>query len=69
MPWRPHLNSRPNSDYDLLVVLPDAVPHSALVRVPADIVPCTRSEFEEGKDEVDTLARAATRHGHKLYVR
>jgi predicted nucleotidyltransferase len=72
--------ARPDSDYDLLVVLPDDVPHGAFdpvrawrigreVRVPADIVPCTRSEFDEDKDEIDTLARAATLRGHKLYGR
>lgn len=72
--------ARPGSDYDLLVVLPDDVPPSAFdpvrawrigreVRVPADIVPCTRSEFEDEKDEIDTLARAATRKGYRVYGR
>jgi uncharacterized protein len=72
--------AHPGSDYDLLVVLPDDVPESAFdpvgawrigrdVRVPADIVPCTRSEFEEERDEIDTLARAATTRGRKIFER
>ena len=71
---------RPDSDYDLLVVLPDDVPVSAFdpvrawrvgrdVRVAADIVPCTRSEFDAERDEIDTLARAATQRGRKIFER
>jgi hypothetical protein len=37
--------------------------------VPADIVPCTRSEFEEEKHEIDTLARAAFLRGRRIYER
>jgi predicted nucleotidyltransferase len=72
--------ARPDSDYDLLVVLPDTTPEAnldvvsvwMLVRgldVPADIVPCTRSEFEEEKHEIDTLARAAFLRGRRIYER
>jgi predicted nucleotidyltransferase len=72
--------ARPDSDYDLLVVLPDDAPASAFdpvrawrigydVRVPADTIPCTRSEFDEEKDEIDTLARAASLRGRKVYER
>jgi hypothetical protein len=68
------------SDYDLLVVMPDNTPEAALdparawklgwdVRVTADIIPCTRREFEEEKDELDSLPRAAVRRGRKLYER
>lgn len=72
--------ARPDSDYDLLVVLPDGVPSSALdpirawrigrdVRVAADIIPCLRSEFDEEQHEIDTLARAAVLRGRKLFER
>jgi len=72
--------ARPTSDYDLLVVMPDGTPESELdpvqawrlgweVRVTADIIPCTSSEFEEEKHEIDSLPRAATLRGRKLYER
>jgi uncharacterized protein len=72
--------ARPDSDYDLLAVLPDDTPESALdlmkaweltcgLGVPADLVPCTRSDFEEEKDEVGTLARAAYHRGKRIYER
>jgi hypothetical protein len=37
--------------------------------VPADIILCTRSEFEEEKLEIDTLARAAYLRGRRIYER
>lgn len=72
--------ARPDSDYDLLLVMPDDSPVDhldvvsawTLVRgcdVPADIVPCTRTEFEEEKHEIDTLARAAFLKGKRIYER
>lgn len=72
--------ARPDSDYDLLVVLPDGTPEEqldvvaawTLVRgldIPADIVPCTRAELEEEKLEIDTLARAAFLRGRRIYER
>ena len=72
--------ARPTSDYDLLVVMPDGTPESELdpvrawrlgweVRVTADIIPCTRSEFDEEKHEIDSLPRAAVLRGRKLYER
>jgi uncharacterized protein len=72
--------ARPKSDYDLLAILPDGTPEAeldpvrawSLVRglgVPVDIMPCTRSEFEEEKHEIDTLARAAFLRGIRLYER
>jgi uncharacterized protein len=72
--------ARATSDYDLLVVMPDGTPEADLdpvrawrlgwdVRVTADIVPCTRSEFDEEKNEVDSLPRAAMLRGRKLYER
>jgi uncharacterized protein len=72
--------ARPDSDYDLLAVLPDDAPESALdlmkaweltcgLGIPADLVPCTRSDFEEEKDDVGTLARAAYHRGRRIYER
>jgi uncharacterized protein len=72
--------ARPDSDYDLLLVMPDDSPEDhldvvsawTLVRgfdIPADIVPCTRAEFEEEKLEIDTLARAAFLRGRRVYER
>jgi uncharacterized protein len=72
--------ARPDSDYDLLAVLPDNTPESALdlmkaweltcgLGVPADLVPCTRSDFEDEKNEVGTLARAAYHRGKRIYER
>ena len=72
--------ARRGSDYDLLAVLPDDVPLSLLdsvktweiakeAGVAADIIPCTLSEFDEEKHEIDSLARAAFLQGRRLYER
>jgi predicted nucleotidyltransferase len=72
--------ARSTSDYDLLVVMPDGTPELELdpvhawrlgweVRVTADIIPCTHSEFEEEKHEIDSLPRVAMIRGRKLYER
>src|SRR5437667_2809324 len=60
--------ARIDSDYDLLVVMPDGTPESALdpvkawevtrgLGIPADVIPCTHLEFEEEKTEVNSLPR------------
>ena len=72
--------ARPDSDYDVLVVLPDDAPAADFddrrvwrlgdrAGVVADIVPCTKSEFDGEKDLVDTLPRAASLRGRLLYER
>lgn len=72
--------ARPDSDYDVLVVLPDDAPTADFddrrvwrlgdrAGVVADIVPCTKSEFEDEKTLVDTLPRAASLRGRLLYER
>lgn len=72
--------ARPESDYDLLAVLSDDASADELdpiaawsltrgLRIAADIIPCTRSEFEEEKHEIDTLARAAFLRGKRIYER
>jgi uncharacterized protein len=77
---RAQQRARPTSDYDLLVVMPDDTPEAELdpvrawrlgweVGVTSDIIPCTRSEFDEERDELDSLPRAAVTHGVRLYER
>ena len=71
---------RPDSDYDLLAVLGDGASEADLdlvkaweitcgLGIPADLVPCTRSDFEGEKDEVGTLPRAAYHRGRRIYER
>jgi predicted nucleotidyltransferase len=69
----------PDSDVDLLVVMPVAGSKRekaveigvALhdVRVPKDIIVTTPEEFEWRKDVVGTIERPAHRHGEVLYAR
>lgn len=69
-----------DSDYDLLVVLPDETPRehrdpvwlyrfAQQSRVAADIVPCSRTGFDRYKDEVGTLIYEATHFGVKVHGR
>jgi len=88
--WNPHqvwlFGSRargtqtPGSDWDLLVVVPDETPQSALTTesawkirvdggVAADIVPCTVTDFAEYRDVVNTLSYEAAHHGILVYGR
>jgi len=72
--------ARLDSDYDLLVVMPDGTPENALdpvkawevtrgLGIPADVIPCTRLEFEEEKNEVNSLPRVAVTRGSLVYGR
>jgi len=67
-----------DSDYDLLVVVPDSTPPNqvnpvagyALIRglgIPADIIPCHRTGFDRAKDRVGTLCYEATHFGRVIY--
>ena len=69
-----------DSDYDLLVVVPDDTPRerrsvpyafeaSRETRIPADIVPCTRTGFDKAKDHVGTLSYEAKHFGVLIYGR
>ena len=69
-----------DSDYDLLVILPDDAPAARrslrataeIPRdpgVPLDIVPCRRSVFESRRDRVGTLSYQATHEGRLVYGR
>ena len=73
-----HGDARPDSDYDLLVIVSDDAPLSsrsleATARVardpggPLDIVPCRRSVFERKRDRVGTLSYSATHQGRLVY--
>jgi uncharacterized protein len=70
--------AREDSDYDLLVIVPDDFPRERLAPmatdavaakagIAADIVPCRRSRFEDTKDEVGTLSYEATNFGRLVY--
>ncbi len=69
-----------DSDYDLLVIVPDDAPLGtrsleATTRVardpgvPLDIVPCRRSVFERKREHVGTLSYSATHEGRLVYGR
>ncbi|MBF0374187.1 MAG: nucleotidyltransferase domain-containing protein [Alphaproteobacteria bacterium] len=69
--------ARPDSDFDLLVVLPDAVGEAGLdplrayapvmgLGIGADVVPCLASDFEAEKDIPGTIAHDAKR-GRLIY--
>jgi uncharacterized protein len=73
-------NSRPDSDFDILVVLPDEA--GAKVRdygyvlepllgsgLPCDVVPCSAADFAAAKDEVGTIAYQAFHRGKCLHDR
>lgn len=72
--------ARPDSDYDLLAIMPDSTPAEILdpvaawsivrgLGVPVDLIPCTRSVFEQERLELDSLPRAAFLRGKKIYER
>jgi len=69
-----------DSDYDLLVIVPDDAPkerrsarHAYEAKIgtgiPADIIPCTRTAFDRAKDMVGTLSYEANHHGVVVYAR
>lgn len=72
--------ARPTSDWDLLVVLPDSATDDELdllhawqlvrdLRIPADVIPVRRSEFEEARDHAGTLVRTVVGEGRQVYAR
>ena len=71
-------DGREDSDFDLLVVLPDGLPEKAYsnfsVAEPLvacglgyDVVPCSWSDFLTERDEVGSLVNRATQEGRILY--
>jgi hypothetical protein len=72
-------DARPDSDFDLLVVLPDGLPTEAYdfpsVAEPVvacglgyDIVPCSWSEYQKYCDEPGSLVNKAVSEGKRLYA-
>lgn len=72
--------ARPTSDWDLLVVVSDDATDDELdlmhawqtvrdLRIPADVIPVRRSEFEEARDHAGTLVRAVVGEGVQIYAR
>jgi predicted nucleotidyltransferase len=68
----------PDSDFDLLVVVPDETPDEEIspqrtydiaraVGLPADIVACRASAFDRWRDSVGTLTYEAARNGTLVY--
>jgi predicted nucleotidyltransferase len=73
-------DARTDSDFDLLVVLPDGLPAEAYdfrtVAEPVvacglgyDIVPCSWSDFEKDRDEFGSLVNKAVTEGRQIYTR
>ena len=67
-----------DSDYDLLVIVPDDAPKERRsiryayaskigTGIPADIIPCTRTNYEASKDIVGTLSYEVKRRGLRVY--
>jgi hypothetical protein len=73
-------DARPDSDFDLLVVLPDGRPEEAYTYESAarpvaacglacDIVPCRWSELLDGLKQAGTLGHSAISEGRLIYKR
>ena len=69
-----------DSDYDLLVIVPDDTPNGLRLLeetarvardpgIPLDIVPCRRSAFERRRNDIGTLSYLATHEGRLIYGR
>jgi uncharacterized protein len=73
-------DARPNSDWDLFVVVDDDTPEERLdlleawrlqygTGISADVIPCPQSAFQEDLDTTNTLPYAIAREGVLLYER
>lgn len=67
-----------DSDYDLLVIVPDDAPKERRsiryayaskigAGIPADIIPCTRANYEASKDVIGTLSYMVKHEGLRVY--
>ena len=72
-------DARADSDFDLLVVLPDGLPAEAYdfhrVAEPVvacglshDIVPCSWSQFQKDRDQAGSLVNRAVSEGRPIYL-
>lgn len=71
----------PDSDWDLMAVLPDAVPDRKLDlaavwgdlrelrRLRVEVIPIRRSDFDADRHTLGELAEAVAREGHVVYGR
>lgn len=69
--------ARPDSDYDILMVLPDAFPRKVHpfelyettrgLGVPIDLLPCRHGWFMRFRDRIGNLGYEAHHHGRLLY--
>lgn len=71
----------PDSDWDLMAVLPDSASQEKLDlanvwrelrelrRMRVEVFPIRRSDFDEGRNIVGELAEAVARQGHVVYGR
>jgi uncharacterized protein len=69
----------PDSDWDLMVVLPDSAPDRNLDlaavwgdlrdlrRLRIEVIPIRRRDFEEDREIIGELAEAVAREGHIVY--
>jgi predicted nucleotidyltransferase len=73
-------DARPDSDWDLFVVVPDDTPETALdlvaaqrlrrgAGISADIIPCLLSTFHEDTNTANTIPYAVPHEGVLLYER
>jgi uncharacterized protein len=73
-------DARADSDWDLLVVVPDGTDDEQMdpleawrlqknSGVYADVIPCRRSDFEDSRDVVNNLCYEVAREGVLLYER
>ncbi len=71
-------DNRLDSDFDLLVVLPDDLPPKSYSHrsaaaplsacgLPVDVIPCSMSDFLENRDNPETLIGRAASEGKLLY--
>jgi predicted nucleotidyltransferase len=71
---------RRDSDFDILVVLPDALGAKARdyrhalepllgSGLPCDVLPCSAADFEQAKNEPGTIVHAAVTEGQLLYAK
>ena len=69
----------PDSDWDLMAVLPDSAPDRSLDlaavwaelrelrRMRVEVIPIRRRDFDEGRDIIGELAEAVAREGRVIY--
>lgn len=78
---RARQTNSPDSDWDLLAVLPDAAPDRdldlasvwerlrELRRLRVEVIPLRRRDFDESRTTIGELAEAVSREGHVVYGR